>query len=500
MMAVSVVKTIYLLALQGYPVEVQADVRQGMPSFKIVGLPSEEVQEARERVLSAIKNLGISLGARKITVNLSPAELVKRGTHGDLAIAISVLEALLGRQILPSDVIPMGELTLDGRVIVPSQMFALVISGINLGFTRFVVPADAIELIRIFKGIEVFPIERLSDLLSPDGNSEFRIMKGTGVEGSKGNYLDFADVKGQTFAKHAAMISAAGMHPMVMVGSPGVGKTMIAKRVPGILPPMTLEEMLEVTAIHSAVLGVNVLMDTRPLRAPHPSLSPSAMFGGGRRLMPGEVTLAHRGVLFLDEFPEFRKDVLEGLRTVVEEKKVLVSRADGKAEFPADFLLVMASNPCPCGYLGHPVKMCRCSVADIKRYQRKFSGPLMDRMDIQIWMSPPKSLVSDGIDTGYMREKVISARERQRVRYGSNVWNGTVSDAVFREKSGIHPQAYMALKELTEGGLDLGRASERVLRVARTIADLEGADYVTDEHVFQAAQFRRLMLKMVMLW
>ncbi len=499
-MAVSVVKTIYLFALQGYPVEVQADVRQGMPSFKIVGLPSEEVQEARERVLSAIKNLGISLGARKITVNLSPAELIKRGTHGDLAIAISVLEVLLGRQILPADVIPLGELTLDGRVIVPSQMFALVISGINLGFTRFVVPADATQLMRIFKGIEFLPIEKLSDLLSYDGSPEFRIMDSASVKTSGVSYLDFADVKGQTFAKHAAMVSAAGMHPMVMVGSPGVGKTMIAKRIPGILPPMTLEEILEVTAIHSAVLGINTLMDTRPLRAPHPSLSPSAMFGGGRRLMPGEVTLAHRGVLFLDEFPEFRKDVLEGLRTVIEEKKVLVSRADGKAEFPADFLLVMASNPCPCGYLGHPVKMCRCSVSDIKRYQRKFSGPLMDRMDIQIWMSPPKSLISDGIDTKYMREKVVSARERQRLRYGSDEWNGTVSDAVFREKSRIRPQAYMALRELTEGGLDLGRSSERVLRVARTIADLEGSEYVTDEHIFQAAQFRRLMAKMVMLW
>ncbi len=497
-MGVAFVRTVFLLGLNGVDTSVEADVRRGMPSFKVVGLPSSVVEESRERVISAIKNSGVELGARKVVINLSPAEIPKRGSHADLPIAVAILKAMNIMNVNLSGTIVLGELSLNGHVRSTSSMFALIAQAILLGYSRFVIPKEVISLINVFSNVEYVAISTLRDLIS----SEFSWQTTTGNVFRRNKHMvyDFKEVRGQYMAKYGAMVAAAGMHNMVMIGSPGVGKTMIAKRIPYILPDLEDEEIIEVTKIYSATLGTEQLITERPFRAPHSNMSPSAMFGGGRYASPGEVTLAHRGILFIDEFPEFRRDVLEGLRTVIENREVLLSKADIKLKFPADFLLVMASNPCPCGYLGHPHRECRCSVSDIKRYSRKFSGPLMERMDIQMWMSPPEQMEEDALTTDYMKEKVLIARNMQELRYGKGYYNGTVDDKTFWKHCQCTQDAQNALREVKRMGKDSGRELAKIARIARTIADIKEEDVVKNEDVWMAVSFRKAMDVLVKFW
>jgi len=498
-MSVAFTETIFLVGLDGLKTQVEVDVRRGIPSFKIVGLPTSVVEEARERVIAAIKNTGVEIGARKIVINLSPAEVPKKGSHAELPIAIALLKAM---GVISDDfknVLILGELALDGKVRSSSSMFALLSQGVFLGFKYFIIPRDAQKFIDIFNDIHYFPIEHLGEII--DGEISWQSSKGKINFQTEMKVKDFADVKGQYLAKYGAMLAVAGMHNMVMIGSPGVGKTMIADRISGIYPPMTEREIIEVTKIYSATLGYSDIVNRRPFRHPHSNVSASAMFGGGRYLQPGEVTLAHRGVLFIDEFPEFRRDVLEGLRTVVESRKVFISKADIKVNFPADFLLVMASNPCPCGYLGHSHKQCRCSVSDIKRYQRKFSGPLMQRMDIQLWMtSPDLDQGEDELTTDFMREKVMVAREIQEKRYKGFIYNGTAPDEIFLSKVNLTREAENALIDIRHMGKNSGRELSKIIRVARTVADISVSDRVTDDHVWTALSFRKAMDVMVRFW
>ncbi len=497
-MGVAFSKTIFLMGLSGIDTVVEADVRRGMPSFKIVGLPTSAVEEARERVVSAIKNSGVELGARKVVINLSPADVPKRGSHADLPIAVSLLKAMNVLESLDNDIAIFGELALDGSVRATASMFALIAQAVSVGYKKFVVPIEAEKYVNAFSGITYKGISTLRDLFS--GEDEWKISSGHIAPETRRKIPDFSDVSGQYMAKYAAMLAVAGMHNMVMIGSPGVGKTMIAERIPYIFPDLTQEEIIEITGIYSATLGEDTLITQRPFRAPHSNISSSAMFGGGRNINAGEVTLAHRGVLFVDEFPEFRRDVLEGLRTVIEKKRVTISRADIKLVYPADFLLVMASNPCPCGYLGHPTKQCRCSVSDIKRYQRKFSGPLMQRMDIQMWMAPPDDTEPDELTTSYIREKVLIARDMQKRRYGEGIYNGTVDESIFRSRGNFTGDAEATLWEIKQMGKDSGRDLSKIARIARTIADIEEREEVSDEDVWFALNFRKAMDVMVRFW
>ncbi len=497
-MGVAFVNTVFLLGLEGIKTVVEADVRRGMPSFKVVGLPSSVVEEARERVLSAIKNIGVEIGARKVVINLSPAEVPKKGAHADLPIAIALLKAMNVIDMDFSDVIVLGELSLNGRVRMSSSLFALIAQGIALGYKKFVLPHEAYSLIEVFSDVEFIPLDSLAELIS--GDFQWHKSHGHIRSHRRSVVKDFSDVKGQYIAKYGAMIAAAGMHNMVMVGSPGVGKTMIAERIKDILPPMSEQEIIEVSKIYSATLGKEELITDRPFRSPHSNTSVSAMFGGGRYAQPGEVTLAHKGVLFIDEFPEFRRDVLEGLRTVVENRQVFLSKADIKLHFPADFLLVMASNPCPCGYLGHPHKQCRCGVSDIKRYQRKFSGPLMQRMDIQLWMAPPESMEPDDLTTDVMKEKVLVAWNIQARRYEGEYFNGTAPDDMFLKHAHLSHEARSALEDIRHMGKDSGRELSKITRLARTLADVDEKDQVSDEHIWMALSFRKAMDVLVRFW
>lgn len=498
-MSVASTETVFLVGLDGIRTQVEVDVRRGIPSFKIVGLPTSVVEEARERVIAAIKNTGIELGARKIVINLSPAEVPKRGSHAELPIAVALLKAMGVISHDFRDMLILGELALDGKVRSSSSMFALLSQSVFLGFKYFIIPRDAQRFVDIFNDIHYLAIEHLSEII--DGEFSWQSSKGKINRQDNMEVKDFADVKGQYLAKYGAMLAVAGMHNMVMIGSPGVGKTMIAERILGIYPPMTEREIIEVTKIYSATLGYNELVNRRPFRQPHSNVSASAMFGGGRYLQPGEVTLAHRGVLFIDEFPEFRRDVLEGLRTVLESRKVFISKADVKVNFPADFLLVMASNPCPCGYLGHSHKQCRCSTSDIRRYQRKFSGPLMERMDIQLWMtSPDLNQGEDELTTDFMREKVMIAREIQEKRYNGFIYNGTAPDEIFLSKSNLTREAEDALIEIRHMEKNSGRELSKIMRIARTLADISASDRVTDDHIWTAFSFRRAMDVMVRFW
>ncbi|UZN23102.1 YifB family Mg chelatase-like AAA ATPase [bacterium 3DAC] len=498
MMGVAFVSTVFLIGLEGVKTVVEVDVRRGMPSFKVVGLPSSVVEESRERVLSAVKNIGVDIGARKVVINLSPAEVPKKGSHADLPIAIALLKAMNVIQDDFSGALILGELSLNGRVRMSSSMFALIAQGISLGYKQFIIPDEASYLINVFSNVAYIPVSNLSEFLS--GNLSWQQTEGFIRVKTQNIVKDFGDIKGQYMAKYGAMLAAAGIHNMVMVGSPGVGKTMIAERMTGILPSMTEDEIIEVTKIYSATLGKETLVTDRPFRSPHSNTSVSAMFGGGRYVQPGEATLAHRGVLFVDEFPEFRRDVLEGLRTVVETRQVFLSKADIKVNFPADFLLVMASNPCPCGYLGHPHKQCRCSVSDIKRYQRKFSGPLMQRIDIQMWMTPPENMTRDELTTEYMREKVIIARNMQMKRYKGRYFNGTAPDNVFLQHVNMSTGASSAIEDIRIMGKDSGRELSKIKRLARTIADINEEDYVSEEHIWMALSFRKAMDMLVRFW
>jgi magnesium chelatase family protein len=498
------VLAVAVIGVQGHLVTVEAHVGRGLPALTVAGLPGTGVLDGRERIRPAVEGAGLEWPLRRVVVNLSPATIRKDGPGFDLPLAMGVMAASAQVPAAPLRSYAFaGELSLKGELVPTPGILSVAMAAARAGLAGVVVPQANGAEAALVDGLDVVAAPTLAEVVGflrgqgrPDPPAPRPSEPATGA-----NPPDLVEVRGQQMARRALEIAAAGSHNLLMVGSPGAGKTMLARRLPGILPAMTRQEALEVTRLHSVAgrLSGGGLMATRPFRAPHHSISSSGLLGGGSGfLRPGEVSLAHNGVLFLDEVTEFRRDAVEGLRQPLEDGKVLVARASGAVEFPARFMLVAASNPCPCGFEGDPARHCRCLPHRALQYRQRLSGPLLDRMDLQLPVPRLTKAELLGSATGessaLVRDRVEQARERQRARLSSTPWrcNGQLPGAVARRLAGLTADAERRLADAVDQMALSGRGFDRTLKVARTIADLDDAPAVDASHVSEALGYRSL--------